>query len=603
LVRHDCLNKIWQWLGSAPGVFCLGVVIGFIFFAVTFGLGVVNPTATDWIFNDATHDTAQHYLGWAFFREGSHGAIITGLAAPEGLALTFMDAIPLLALPLKLLAGILPTHFQYFGAWALLCYLLLGGLAAILARKIWRAILAKKTETVRASATKQSKQKIISYANLWQIIFVTAVTILVVINPITLARTLYHPALAAQWLILLGFLLIWNARKLAGFWQFVGIWSVVLVATILIHPYFVPMMGALCVIAALRNVAKFNASAIARLVAQILLPVALTGLTFYLIGGFSLGSGAEIRDLADKGFNLASFAISNGYSVIPSLPQYSYSPETMMWLGLGVWLLAAVAAILTWGQYRRIWRKFVQWFRRNLPRNILLFMVGFGLLVFAIGVRVDWFGIVLFQWQPPDKIYELWSAFRAAAREAWPFYFVTIFGVIAWFAWSVKQKISSRTSARAPLIIALVVLAAAVLQTADLSLSPKYQARREGFANITTEYMIRAPQIADLVTTQTHMIELDSSFRGDADGFYELGQAALQNHLTLNIGFFARVPESAMRAQSAWRAKVADGKLSAADLRDNLFVTKDAKFARALEQLNQYRITQRGQFYFISKSS
>ena len=34
---------------------------------------------------------------------------------------------------------------------------------------------------------------------------------------------------------------------------------------------------------------------------------------FYLVGGFSLGTGAEVYDLADKGFNLLSFANPLGY--------------------------------------------------------------------------------------------------------------------------------------------------------------------------------------------------------------------------------------------------------------------------------------------------
>ena len=54
---------------------------------------------------------------------------------PFRTSVLFTDSLPLAALFFKLLGGILPTRFQYFGWWGLLCYALQGGLAqAVIAR-------------------------------------------------------------------------------------------------------------------------------------------------------------------------------------------------------------------------------------------------------------------------------------------------------------------------------------------------------------------------------------------------------------------------------------------------------------------------------------
>ena len=46
------------------------------------------------------------------------------MAYPHGAPLTATDSNPLMAVPLKLLAPLLPVHFQFFGLWYLLCIFL-----------------------------------------------------------------------------------------------------------------------------------------------------------------------------------------------------------------------------------------------------------------------------------------------------------------------------------------------------------------------------------------------------------------------------------------------------------------------------------------------
>ena len=573
-------QKIEHFLRSSVGVFTIGALIGFLFFALFYGLAIVNPTYTDWIFQSITHDTAQHFIGWEFFRADSTGGIVNGLAYPEGLPITFTDAIPLLAFPFNWLAGVLPENFQYFGLWALSCYILMGGLAAMLVRKIWVKLFAKKHD-----------QKL-----LWQILFIAAGALLFVVTPMLIARTLYHAALAAHWLILLGILLVWNAPKFKKNWSFLLAWSSLLIAAVLIHPYFMPMLGAMLIISTLRVTSDFKWKSWISILVKIMVPVVAMAFVFWLVGGFALGSGAEIRDLSEKGFNLLSFANPSGFSaLIPGFPNASSSPETLMWLGLGIWSMIFFVAYRLRGHYKKLWRRNIDRFRAHTLRNSLMLAVCAGLLIFAIGIRVDLGPITLFSYSVPQKIYDIWSAFRAAAREAWPFYYVVI--LLAIFAFS-KVLANKRCSAA---IIASSLAVLSLVQLADIWFSPRATARREGFANIQQvsgpEFV--APDIVDLVTTQRHIIMLDQGFRGDHSGTYKLGQAALRNNLTLNIGFFSRIPEPIWKQQETWRNKVESRSLSRDDFASHLFVTRDSNFAEKLSE--HYHIEERGGFYFILK--
>ena len=662
------LKSLLRFFSLAGGVFLLGAIIGALFFGAQFGFSVVNLMATDWIWHGVTHDTAQHYIGWEFFRADSSGGIINELAYPEGLPITFMDAIPLIALPLKLIANVLPTGFQYFGLWALICYVLIGGLGAVLTRKIF--ILARSNKNCHSelvSESTKSPRKILKQVQddkhkILQTLFVTAGALIFVLSPMVLARTLYHPALAAHWLILSGILLIWDAPKFAKWWKFVLVWSAMLVGAVLIHPYFLPMLSAMMVIAALRNenchselVSESIKSPkkilkrvqddkiwkiVMKFLAKIIIPTALAVLAFASIGGFALGSGAEIHDLHEKGFNLLSFANPSGYSVIPGFANASYSSETLMWLGLGVWIMIITAAILWRGQYKKSFKEFKRKFAAHKACNIATAVVAFGLLVFAIGVRVDVGPLAVFQWQPPEKIYEFWSAFRAAAREAWPFYYATILFVIYWFARVINRRetVSSAHSIKfrdekvtseihesrskysrfrkfqssnffrkfrevaernSFAILAVAFCAVALIQFADIWFSKNATTRREGFAIArTTEPRFVPIDIDDLITTQKHLVMLDGGFRYDQNGTYEIARTALKNNLTLNIGFFARIPDPIWKQQTVWCEKVKNGELTTADLHDYIFATTNEKLA--VEIADNYTVTKRGKFYFIT---
>ena len=116
-----------------------GALLGMLVFLAVYGVRVLDPTSVDWILNSLSPDPIQHYLGWELFRRSPVHLPYIGAnynaVYPFRTSVLFTDSLPLAALFFKLLGGILPTRFQYFGWWGLLCYALQGGLAqAVIAR-------------------------------------------------------------------------------------------------------------------------------------------------------------------------------------------------------------------------------------------------------------------------------------------------------------------------------------------------------------------------------------------------------------------------------------------------------------------------------------
>ena len=578
MLRRGWLKR-WQ-------VFVLGALIGLIVFGFLYGFEIVNPTYTDWIWHSETHDTAQHQLGWEFYRAESSGGMIKRLAPPTGLSMVFMDVIPLVALIVKPLAGVLPANFQYFGLWGLGCYVLMGGLGALLVDAVWcRTRLAKSAGLPRH----------------W--LAVGAGASLFVLSPIVLARSFYHPALAGQWIILLGILLVIETPRLKSAGRLTAIWAAVLTGAILIHPYFLPMMGVLMVLSVVRLIDRQGWCGRCRwraLAIMTIVPAAVAVGIFYLVGGFSLGTGAEVYDLVDKGFNLLSFVNPLGYSVLPVFPNRSTSGETMMWLGLGVWLMLLLAAWLWRGNYRVAWLHLRQYWRRHRWMCRVSLAVSTLLLIFAVGVRIDAGPATLVQYSVPKPIYELWSAFRASAREAWVFYYATILLVSYLFASGLTKWRERHRSRSAGVMVVMILLIVVGVQAVDILASPQAIAKRRDFRRIIrTSAQFTPLDLGSIYHGQKQLIAIDESFRGDQSGTYIIGRTALRYGMSLNAGFFARLPDRVRREQASWRAKLTTGQLTAHRLESVVLFTGDNRIVKTLPHWVKHRRLGRWTFLYV----
>jgi hypothetical protein len=108
----------------------LPIFLGAGAFLLIAGFRPIDPQNIGWL-TTLNPDQVMHYLGWAFYRfspwESPLGLISNygldiGTSNTAGTTTVYTDSIPLVALILKALSPILPTPFQYFGFWLLLCF-------------------------------------------------------------------------------------------------------------------------------------------------------------------------------------------------------------------------------------------------------------------------------------------------------------------------------------------------------------------------------------------------------------------------------------------------------------------------------------------------
>ena len=231
-----------------------GALLGVLVFLAVYGVRVLDPTSVDWILNSLSPDPIQHYLGWELFRRSPVHLPYIGAnynaVYPFRTSVLFTDSLPLAALFFKLLGGILPTRFQYFGWWGLLCYALQGGLAqAVIAR-----IAGVQPTFGRDDKSKAAIAIIMSpgqTAKLWGSVLGAGVLVLF---PALTIRMFAHTALAANWLVLLA-LYLWlrsdelmpTTRSACLIWGGMGL----LCAGI--HLYYLPMVGLVLVGYAVRR--------------------------------------------------------------------------------------------------------------------------------------------------------------------------------------------------------------------------------------------------------------------------------------------------------------------------------------------------------------
>lgn len=113
----------------------LAISIAVVLFAARGALFVLDPSETMWL---ARGDAAPHLVGWSFFsREPTSWPLarISQWPHPRGTTIGMTDSIPLVAIPLRAVAGPRAADAQYAGLWSALQVALLAVLAAALFRR------------------------------------------------------------------------------------------------------------------------------------------------------------------------------------------------------------------------------------------------------------------------------------------------------------------------------------------------------------------------------------------------------------------------------------------------------------------------------------
>lgn len=394
-------------------------------FLMIFGPPPLHPTNIAWL---ADHDAATNYLGWAFYRSSpwswpiaanpTYGIDIAG-------SVMMADANPLLAIPFKLLAPILPQPFQYFGWWLLLCFVL----QALFARAIGVWIGADAGQRL-------------------------AIVLLFLFAPCLLSRAItpaiFHLTLFGQWLILAAIWLYLSPGRRATAWG----WGGLLSAAVLIHPYLLAMVAAIWGGDLWRGICTSSGAALRRFLigrlAGVAAMVALASLTGVLWLA-QTGDGAIHAISVEWGFgiykaNLLSPIDPRGWSwLLPDQSTTAEEVEGFAYLGAGVLILAVVAILVA----RRI-----QLWPQILPHlGLVLALALLGIVAVtpyvALGSQV-----VHIPW--PAPLEALGHMFRSSGRFAWPL----VYWLMVALCWIVIR------GAR-PRMAAFVLWGAALVQIVD----------------------------------------------------------------------------------------------------------------------------------------
>ena len=420
------MNKIpWHMLRQKKRyAFLLGCLIGSLVFVWIYGVGVLDVTNTAWLLDSSKKeglwDLTQHYLGWIFYRQSPwrFPLCLTDGLYSEPISVVYTDSIPLFAIFFKILSPLLPSSFQYFGLFGLLCYQLMGGFGALVTKRV---------------------------TDHWLINGASA--FLFVLAPCLTKRMFYHTALSAHFLILAAFCLWLYRDTFRRRWTYPILWTVLVSLSALINAYFTPMVLGTMLCALLQELlaACRKREVAGKICLTIGVTVVVLGLTCYGAGYFYGDVTASTTGLRQLSFNLLQFCnpanalcevenqqylftTQNYSSILPELPTVSgWQEEGFSYLGCGMLLLLGVVGIcgLVHGiRGKKHCRKDIVHDKRK--RNSFIISIAVGAVCFlflALSPRITAGSSILCEISYPGIIERALGVFRSTGRLIWPVYY------------------------------------------------------------------------------------------------------------------------------------------------------------------------------------
>lgn len=491
--------------------YIIPTIIALLFFVIVYGVTSLDVANDAWIMAGYDEDDlTQHYAGWVQFRASDWSfplGLIGDMADGTGTMVSFTDSIPILAIIFKAVDFMLPETFQYFGWYNLVCFIL----QAIAGYKLVR---------------RKSENSVFGYVG----------TVLFLLSPILLERAFRHTALASHWFILFSLLIYLKSRdaRREGRQIFSKGYLVLNILTVLIHPYFLPMVMIFTALTAWENALQFRnyvknglfliGNAVAAFVAGWLIGALGWGVesSRFGYGYFSMNLNALVNPKSLGGYDWSKF--------LEELPQMGGNYDGFNYLGFGILLLLVPTMVLGAKKWKECTHK-KQWAQNNVTFVLAMLF----LTVFAISNIVSFNDSEILNIPIPYRIYELCGIFRASARIFYPVYYVIYTYVIYQLAELEKEK------------IALAVLTAGLaFQVVDLSgvIMEKHQMMQE---NSTYQSLVDDEELQKLVEGHT---KVTVSEAWDVIELQRISAWAGKNGLktSFSIANSGEYPEAAVKA-------------------------------------------------------
>lgn len=503
---------------------------GLAWFLFQVGPAVLDPRFVTWLL---ARDWAASYVGWTFFRDAPLGFPLGAnpdYPHPVGSTLGYSDSLPLLAVLLRPLAGMLPEPFQYVGPWLALAFALQGFAGA----------------KVAALATPSRVQQALGGA-------------LFALSPVLVHRVLDpgtgHASLCGQFLVTAS---LWLAlapcadraqvlRRAAGA-------GALLLAAAGLHPYLVVMTLALTAAFVVRAAWADRAAG--------------PGLAAALLAGAPVVAAAGLVAFGYLGTGVTSAARGFGYfsadlltlvnpmdwsRLLPGLPTGRGQYEGFAYLGAGVLALGLAGVAVALARALRAapgpadagapvpgaaaWR-------RAAPAAVACA----ALAVLALTGRITLAGSPILEHHAYDAIPALAATFRSAGRFVWPLHLLVLAGAVGVGCAALRER---------PRLAVAALAAAVALQALDVR--PPFPARFEKatFAGLSDPAWDAARgAYRHLALAPPFLVTGDGAVAPDAcgdpkglfgwDAYVRFPELARRLGLTVNSGYLARLDVEAV---------------------------------------------------------
>ena len=394
----------------------ISLLIGAVIFVIFFGVTSLNPSNIDWI-SISHSDLRAHYLGWEFFRRSEWLfplGVFNTLSYPVYTSVLNTDSLPFLAIVFKFLSDFLPKNFQYFGWFAISCYMM---------QSLFGMLIINKY------VPKNIHGSILSILG----------GLLFSLVPVLWFPMWWHTILSCQWLILGAFLLIIYDGNLTSKHKFILYSALAFVASIT-QPYFLAYIGFILLAFCLYS---FIAQKQIKNFLYYALFIIISLFTLYLVGAFSMNSNYSAPHLYEDSFNLNGFINSFGvFRFFSDMPIYSSSQQIgFAYWGIGVILLFFISMVCLFINTKTVSNLLNNLVKYKLEIVFVLLFVIFT-VVLAISPRVTFGDKMLFEIPYPQKIIDLWSICRSTGRFIWITNYIVLILTTVYIAKSVKFKYS-----------------------------------------------------------------------------------------------------------------------------------------------------------------
>ncbi len=404
-------------------LFLFGGLLGAVCFLWIYGVRVLDPTYDDWIFHREP-DLIQHYVGFCHYRTSAWQfpvGLIDSLSYPTKVSMIYTDSIPIFALVFKLFDSVLPLHFQYFGLFGFISFILMGSISAIFWERLLTISLIEKNFTPESTDENSFLDK--HFIPVISIIL----SVIFILGFLVLDRMFYHTALGAQWIIVLS-LYIWISRHSYSKKKTIVIYALMGLLCVLVHTYFIAMVGSILLIASVEACFR-NKKDIKHEILNIFSYCAAGLLALYIFGGFYGQVKSSGHSFGRFSANLNTFFNPlYGSAVLKPLPMYIDDQyEGYAYLGLGVIIALVVTLVFLFRAVKK--EGFRSFFKAHKRMSITcaVLMVDFLLAVLptvAFGEKK----ILVFEY--PQTLANLFGIFRSNGRFIWVLWYVFVLGAI-----------------------------------------------------------------------------------------------------------------------------------------------------------------------------